>query len=312
MRRSLVLLWAGLLVLSCDVKRGTAEKSVVLEIGENRYHADAFRQYVKRRLSDLDELVRDQALRDQYLRDFADEQLLLIEAGRSNIRVAESEVLEALKTFEGPAGSAGDVADFRRGVEQVLTVQKFIRERVRPRTHVSFEEARDYFAQHHSEFVGEETIRVSEILVDTEKQARKLWGALNSDPAQFPALARAHSAGASGAQGGDLGSFRRGELPAQFEKALFKLRPGQISSVIRSSFGFHLFRVEGKTPARRSGFEQVQEEVLQRLLVEKEREALRQELERIRSSVAVRFYPENVVVGSDGALVVGSLKGSRA
>ena len=68
--------------------------------------------------------------------------------------------------------------------------------------------------------------------------------------ASFPDYAKKYSVdSASREQGGELGWFRRGVMVKQFEDVAFRLRPGTISDVVRTEFGFHIIQVERAQPA---------------------------------------------------------------
>lgn len=67
--------------------------------------------------------------------------------------------------------------------------------------------------------------------------------------ADFAELAREFSQDpGSGAQGGDLGWFRRGAMVREFEQAAFQLPPGAISTPVRTEYGYHLIKVDRKRP----------------------------------------------------------------
>lgn len=68
--------------------------------------------------------------------------------------------------------------------------------------------------------------------------------------ADFATVAKRFSSdSASAAQGGELGWFRRGVMVKEFEDVAFRLRPGEISSPVETSFGFHVINVERTQPA---------------------------------------------------------------
>lgn len=86
-----------------------------------------------------------------------------------------------------------------------------------------------------------EMLKASHILVKHEYEAKDLQKKL-ADGKNFEELARDFSLCPSAKQGGLLGEFPRGRMVPAFEKALLTLRPGEISGVIRTQFGYHLIR----------------------------------------------------------------------
>jgi len=68
--------------------------------------------------------------------------------------------------------------------------------------------------------------------------------------ANFTEVAKAYSAdSATRSQGGELGWFRRGVMVKHFEETAFRLKPGQISDVVQTPFGYHIIQVERIQPA---------------------------------------------------------------
>jgi peptidyl-prolyl cis-trans isomerase C len=115
-------------------------------------------------------------------------------------------------------------------------------------------------------FVTPEQVRVRHILIDArsceaEKQIAQLLEQARAPGADFVALAQQHSQDPGSARrGGDLGFFERGKMAPEFDKAAFSLtRPGEVSDVVRTQFGYHIIRLEERRPAAREPFEKVRD-----------------------------------------------------
>jgi peptidyl-prolyl cis-trans isomerase C len=88
----------------------------------------------------------------------------------------------------------------------------------------------------------------------------------------FAQLARQESDDTgSGANGGDLGSFRHGQMVPSFEQAAFALQPGELSEPVKSPFGYHVIKVEAKES---KSFEEVRPELERRMRPEQAQKTL--------------------------------------
>jgi parvulin-like peptidyl-prolyl isomerase len=108
----------------------------------------------------------------------------------------------------------------------------------------------------------------------------------------FATLARQYSDGPSADQSGLLGTFRAGELLPGFEEAAAKLKPGEISDIVRTRIGFHIIRVESRKDGGHQSFEAVREEIKSELLQTKTEQKYQEWLESLRQSAYVKVLYE--------------------
>ncbi len=144
-------------------------------------------------------------------------------------------------------------------------------------------DVQDFYAKNPDKFKQGEQARASHILIKadekadepTKKAARaKIDGLLKRAKAgeDFGALAKEHSEDGSAAQGGDLGFFPRGQMVGPFDQAAFALKPGEISEVVVSQFGFHVIKLIEKKDATVVPLEQVKPRVQEFLTNRKKQE----------------------------------------
>jgi len=80
-------------------------------------------------------------------------------------------------------------------------------------------------------------------------------------------------------------------LPEQFERVVMGLKPGQHSGVVQTDYGFHIFKLKAIRPGRLIPFEEARQRIQPLLVNEHRREALAQEIARLRKStlIVIRF-----------------------
>jgi peptidyl-prolyl cis-trans isomerase C len=84
-------------------------------------------------------------------------------------------------------------------------------------------------------------VHCAHILVKTEKEANKVLERLKKGD-KFSKIAKEVSLCPSKKRGGDLGTFGRGQMVKEFEKAAFALQKGQISPIVKTKFGYHIIK----------------------------------------------------------------------
>jgi parvulin-like peptidyl-prolyl isomerase len=84
-------------------------------------------------------------------------------------------------------------------------------------------------------------VHCAHILVKTEQEARNALERLSKGE-KFANVAVQVSLCPSGKRGGDLGAFTRGKMVKEFETAAFSLQKGQVSSLVKTKFGYHIIK----------------------------------------------------------------------
>lgn len=83
------------------------------------------------------------------------------------------------------------------------------------------------------------------ILVDSEQDCEDLKSRIAGGE-DFAGLAREHSKCPSGRQGGDLGSFGRGQMVPEFDQVVFSAPIGEVQGPVKTQFGYHLLEVTSR------------------------------------------------------------------
>lgn len=164
---------------------------------------------------------------------------------------------------------------------------------------VSDKEVEDYYELNIDQYKKLERIRARHILIKTEpsdtaaqisekrKEAEKILEEAKSG-ADFAELARKYSQDATAPDGGDLGYFARGDMFGPFEQAAFSLKPGEISDVVITPFGFHIIKLEDYQSARTIPLEEVKDQIKQAILKQKAHELAYEKAEKIDQEVYER------------------------
>jgi peptidyl-prolyl cis-trans isomerase C len=171
---------------------------------------------------------------------------------------------------------------------QEMAIAKLIAEEVTPKIVVKPEEVTAFYAQNPQHFQQGDRVRASHILITVPKDADAAAKTAARAKAEqilkdlkagkdFATLAKANSQDPGSAEkGGDLGFFQKGEMVGPFNDVAFTLKPGAMSEIVETDFGFHIIKVVDKQAGRVVPIEEAKtqiEQFLQEQSREKETEA---------------------------------------
>lgn len=260
------------------------------------------------------------------LRDLIDQQLLL-EKGKDLSITADTELikkldemrkqmnLESIEDLDKAAQSEGvSFEDFKQNLRNQIITQEVIGKEVGARMNIGKEEAQQFYEQHRDEMQQPEEIRLSEILISTEKKAgdttdeAQLLAAAEAKAnnlleqirkgASFEDVAKKNSDGPSAAQGGDLGYFKRGTLAKELEDRTFAMKAGEVSDAVRTRQGFVILKVVEHQMAGIPPLSEVQSRIQEEIYMEKLQPALRAYLTRLREEAYIDIKPGYVDTGA--------------
>jgi peptidyl-prolyl cis-trans isomerase C/foldase protein PrsA len=225
-------------------------------------------------------------------------EILLLQAARAaNISVSAEEVDRVILRTSTDYPSEGlnealaqdqiSMAEFKQRTANSLTIEKLFQEQVYPRVAVTEAEIRNYFDQHPDEFKGAEQVHAAQIVVKGMDEARRLQQQLRSG-AKFSDLARKYSLSPDAKVGGDLGFFPRGQMPRPFEEVAFKLGVNQVSDIVSTDYGYHLFKVLERRPARSLELSEVRGRIHDKLLKQKRQLAQEDYVQSLQSKATIR------------------------
>ena len=251
-------------------------------------------------------------IKKQVLENLIARELLYQESQKKGIKGDPKEIDGQLTALKGRFPSEAEFknalsrmnlteADLRFQFERDLAIRKLLDGQIGDKVAVSEKETRDYYDANLETFKKPEQVRASHILIKVDPgadEAKKAEARTKIESLQtklkkgedFGALAKEYSEGPSGPKGGDLGFFGRGQMVKPFEETAFAMKPGQVSNMVETQFGYHLIMVTDRTPEGTFSYEEVKDRLEQYLKQQKVQAAIAEYVETLKANAKIERF----------------------
>jgi peptidyl-prolyl cis-trans isomerase C len=153
-----------------------------------------------------------------------------------------------------------------------IVISNYIDTKIAPTIKVSDEEIKKFYDENKDRLGEEPQVKASHILIGVDASATPEVKAKAKEKAEallkelkagkdFAEAAKTSSTCPSKEQGGDLGFFGRGQMVSEFEQAAFGLKPGEMSGVVETQFGYHIIKVTDKKGGEAPKLEELKEKI---------------------------------------------------
>jgi len=338
---------ACFLPLSVILRADTVVEEIIARVNNQIVSRSEYlrsREQLKQELQQQDAAQADKVFtvkQKDVLRDLIDQQLLL-DKGKDLGITADTELvkrldemrkqmnLDSMEDLEKAATSQGiSYEDFKQNLRNQIITQQVIGKEVGSHMSITKEEEQKFYEEHKDEMQQPEQIKLSEILVSTQKpnppadqKAASTTPATSTpateDPQQlaaaeakaqdllaqirkgasFEEIAKKNSDGPSAPQGGDLGLFKRGMLAKELEDKTFAMKPGEVTDVIRTKQGFVILKVSEHQQAGVPGLKEIEPRIQDAIYLQKLQPSLRAYLTKLREEAFIDVKPGYVDTGA--------------
>ncbi|MBT4088961.1 MAG: hypothetical protein HN580_23435 [Deltaproteobacteria bacterium] len=240
-------------------------------------------------------------IKDVVINRMIDEELINQEASRKGIKVSdeeiETEIADSLAIYgKDVPGNEHDRADlteteWKDRLKQLIIQNKLVQQEVIAKIPITKREISSYYQTHRREFTTPRAYRVRNITLSTHAEAAAIRLKILRGKKSFKFLVREHSISPDKAMDGDLGYIKRGDLPLEMEgiifRGSFKSKGNDVSNIVRSQDGFHIFKRERYRRRRLLSPKEARPKIKKILIAQKWDAAYQRWLEKLKKNAKI-------------------------
>jgi parvulin-like peptidyl-prolyl isomerase len=238
--------------------------------------------------------------------------LILDEAKKLGIVVSDTEVTDNVNQLVSMAGGEAKLdsllkaqganrADVEKDMRNNLVLKGYLDHVKKTMPAVSDTAVQAFYSGHPELFGAKPEVHARHILIRATPQDSDMAKAEARQKAQaaldrakkgepFEKIAKEMSQDpGSASQGGDLGWFAQGQMVPTFDAVVFSLKPGQLSDVVQTDYGYHVIKLEGTRMGTGTPYDQVKEQIRDHLAQQETQEYFRKQLDSLKAKAKVKI-----------------------
>jgi peptidyl-prolyl cis-trans isomerase C len=174
-----------------------------------------------------------------------------------------------------------------------ILIARLLKDEVDDAVDITGDDILVYYSENKSDYMTPEIMRVSHILVQSQKEAEGILERLEKGES-FEDLAKAKSVDPTAQRGGDIGYFPRGQLMPKFENACAGLDIGKTSGIVKTKLGYHIIKLTDRIQPGQKPLEQVAESIKSKLQAMERKRVFNNLLGRLRKETSVKINEEEI------------------
>ncbi|MBN1165416.1 MAG: peptidylprolyl isomerase [Candidatus Krumholzibacteriota bacterium] len=197
--------------------------------------------------------------------------------------------------------------DLLSRIEKLIKLEKLMDKQTAHLAKVTPEEVSEYYQANADRFRQPERVQASHILLKFEPQDDDASKELKKQKLEkihlavlaggdFAKLAEENSDCPSSANGGDLGFFARGQMVKPFEDMAFALKPGDVSGIFETQFGYHIVKVTAHEDPRTIPLEEARENIVNYLETTRKQEEMNRYVNALRQVADIQYADSSLAV----------------
>lgn len=254
---------------------------------------------------------------------------LIHQAGkRENIVIAQDDINKELKKVRAAYGYKSDdelvkalnerditLDELKQTIEIDLTARNLLDKNIRGKIKITDDQVKKFYDDNQEKFQRPESFRVQHIYIphfsaemvkttpreelmkkqdklskEAEKRIGEIYGKIKPGT-NFGKMARKYSEDEGSAEkGGDLDFMYKGVFDPEFDEAVSKLQPGDVSPVVKTSFGYHIIKLNEVRPPELAPFEEVKPSIQKHLFNEEAKAKVQNYIDGLRKKADIKMF----------------------